>query len=54
MIDSEKLWEIVMNGSPTAAAIALLVLDEQLGGKILELKRKLEGEGNNECYNSIL
>ena len=41
-IDNEKLWKLITNGSPTVAAMALLVLDERLGGKILELKKKLE------------
>jgi|GEM_PF-2794818 hypothetical protein len=53
-IDSEKLWKLVTNGSPTVAAMALLVLDEQLGGKISELKKKMEGGNRNGYYNSPL
>jgi len=41
-MDDETLWAIVINGSPMAAAFALAILDERLGGKISELKRKLD------------
>jgi hypothetical protein len=41
-VDDETLWAIALNGSPIAAAIALAILDERLGGKISELKKKLD------------
>jgi len=42
-MDKETLWYIALNGSPMASAFALAKLDDLLGGKILELKRKIEG-----------
>lgn len=41
-MDDDTLWAIVINGSPMAAAFALAILDKRLGGKISELKRKLD------------
>lgn len=41
-MDDDTLWAIVINGSPIAAAFALAILDKRLGGKISELKRKLD------------
>ena len=41
-MDDEKLWAIVLNGHPLASALALVVLDERIGEKISELKRKLD------------
>ncbi len=41
-LDDEKLWAIALNGHPLASALAFVVLDERLGGKISELKRKLD------------
>ena len=41
-MDDETLWAIALNGSPMAAAFALAILDERLGGRISELKRKLD------------
>ncbi len=48
-IDIQKLWDYAFHGSPVIAAIALTILDYQLGGKISEIKEKVlkkEGESH--------
>jgi len=34
VIDTEELWQLVFQGSPMTAAMALVLLDKELDGKI--------------------
>ena len=44
-MDIEKLWLLVFHGSPMTAALALVLLDKELNGKVTELaERILRGE----------
>jgi len=52
-MDDETLWAIALNGSPMAAAFALAILDERLGGKISELKKKLDEMDTPHRKNSL-
>ena len=47
-MDIKKLWDCALYGSPVVSAMALAVLDRQLGGKISELRRKIKEESKNE------
>jgi len=40
-MDIEKLWLLVFHGSPMTAALALVLLDRELNGKITELAEKI-------------
>ncbi len=47
MLTQEDLWNAVFHGSPTLAAMALVILDSQLDGKITEFRKKIkEGKIN--------
>lgn len=48
-IETEKLWDYAMHGSPTVSAMALTILDKMYGGKISEIKDRIlnqEGKRN--------
>jgi len=42
-LTDDKLWDMVFTSSPTTAALALVILDMRLNGKISELVNKLKG-----------
>lgn len=45
-ISIQTLWDYVLHGSPTVAALALVVLDRVLNGKISELKNEILKKGD--------
>ena len=51
-IDKAKLWHVALHGSVTNAAMALVILDKEMDGKISELKNKVLGD-KDASVNSI-
>lgn len=49
-MEKEKLWQIALNGEPFASAVALALLDKELGGKLSELLEKIKRGGANGAF----
>ena len=43
--DNEKLWKMVLSGSPLVKTFALVILDDKMNGKITKLAKKLMESG---------